>query len=200
MSAGHHHDQLSAHGRGDSHYAHRSPQARGNALAIAVALTFGYALVAHDSLERVARFFVDEMPVSASQPRVPIEALLLHVSILQVGQHARQDMPRIHCIQHGRLKVQRPIREADDEVAAFFARQLLALVEWINVMHATLIVMPDDKMSRQPHTFHLQANAPGDLHPRHPPLRRPRFRSTPFPARVEAAKKAAAGSGASPSP
>lgn len=45
MSAGHHHDHLSAHGRGDGHYGHQSPQARGNALAIAVALTFGYALV-----------------------------------------------------------------------------------------------------------------------------------------------------------
>ena len=45
MSAGHPHDHLTEHGRGDSHYGHRSPAARGNALGIAVALTFGYALV-----------------------------------------------------------------------------------------------------------------------------------------------------------
>jgi cobalt-zinc-cadmium efflux system protein len=43
----HSHDQaqLSAHGRGDSAYTHRSPAARSNALAVAVALTFGYALI-----------------------------------------------------------------------------------------------------------------------------------------------------------
>ena len=45
MSAGHSHDHLTEHGRGDSHYGHRSPAARGNALGIAVALSFGYALI-----------------------------------------------------------------------------------------------------------------------------------------------------------
>ena len=42
MSAGHSHEHLSAHERGDSRLGHTSPAARGNALAIAVALTFGY--------------------------------------------------------------------------------------------------------------------------------------------------------------
>ena len=45
MSAGHGHDHLNEHGRGDSQYGHRSPAARSNALGIAVGLTFGYALV-----------------------------------------------------------------------------------------------------------------------------------------------------------
>lgn len=45
MSAGHAHDHLKEHGRGDSGYGHRSPAARGNALGIAVGLTFGYALI-----------------------------------------------------------------------------------------------------------------------------------------------------------
>jgi len=45
MGAGHAHDHLKEHGRGDSRYGHRSPAARGNALGIAVALTLGYAIV-----------------------------------------------------------------------------------------------------------------------------------------------------------
>jgi len=32
MGAAHSHDHLTEHGRGDSHYGHRSPAARGNAL------------------------------------------------------------------------------------------------------------------------------------------------------------------------
>ncbi len=44
-----------------------------------------------------ARFFVDEMPVSASQPRVPIEALLLqierHIRLEQAAAESFLDCP-----------------------------------------------------------------------------------------------------------
>lgn len=45
MSAGHGQDGLAAHERGDGRYEHRSSAAGSRALAFAVALTFGYALV-----------------------------------------------------------------------------------------------------------------------------------------------------------
>jgi cobalt-zinc-cadmium efflux system protein len=45
MGVAHQHDHLTEHGRGDSNYGHRSAAARSNALGIAVALTFGYALI-----------------------------------------------------------------------------------------------------------------------------------------------------------
>jgi cobalt-zinc-cadmium efflux system protein len=45
MSAGHQHDGLAAHERGDGHYTHRAASTGSRALGISVALTFGYALV-----------------------------------------------------------------------------------------------------------------------------------------------------------
>jgi cobalt-zinc-cadmium efflux system protein len=116
MGDEHPHNHLSAHERGDSHYGHRSPQARGNALAIAVALTFGYALV-----EVVGGIWSGSLALLADAGHMGTDSAAL-LFALAANYIARRPVSDRHSFGLARVEV----------IAAFVnAIAMLAVVGWI---------------------------------------------------------------------
>jgi cobalt-zinc-cadmium efflux system protein len=123
MGAGHsqshgHGDRhdLSAHGRGDSGYTHRSAPARGNVLAIAVALTFGYALI-----ELLGGLWSGSLALLADAGHMATDSAAL-LFALAANVIARRPVSDRHSFGLARVEV----------IAAFVnAIAMLALVVWI---------------------------------------------------------------------
>jgi cobalt-zinc-cadmium efflux system protein len=116
MGAGHQHDHLTEHGRGDSHYGHRSPAARGNALAVAVALTFGYALV-----EVVGGLWSGSLALLADAGHMATDSAAL-LFALGANIVARRPVSDRHSFGLARVEV----------IAAFVnAIAMIAVVAWI---------------------------------------------------------------------
>jgi len=116
MSAGHSHDHLSEHGRGDSGYGHRSPAARSNALGIAVALTLGYALV-----EVVGGLWSGSLALLADAGHMATDSAAL-LFALAANIIARRPVSDRHSFGLARVEV----------IAAFVnAIAMLAVVAWI---------------------------------------------------------------------
>ena len=116
MSAGHSHDHLTEHGRGDSHYGHRSPAARGNALGIAVALTFGYAIV-----EVIGGLWSGSLALLADAGHMATDSAAL-LFALAANIIARRPVSDRHSFGLARVEV----------IAAFVnAIAMLAVVAWI---------------------------------------------------------------------
>ena len=116
MSAGHSHDHLSEHGRGDSGYGHRSPAARSNALGIAVGLTFGYALI-----EVVGGLWSGSLALLADAGHMATDAAALMFA-LAANIIARRPVSDRHSFGLARVEV----------IAAFVnALAMLAVVAWI---------------------------------------------------------------------
>ncbi len=121
MSADHHdhrHDHLSAHGRGDSRYGHRAGPARGNALAIAVALTFGYALI-----EALGGLWSGSLALLADAGHMATDSAAL-LFALAANIIARRPVSDRHSFGLARVEV----------IAAFVnAIAMIAVVVWIFV-------------------------------------------------------------------
>jgi cobalt-zinc-cadmium efflux system protein len=120
MGAGHAHDQphghLSAHERGDSRYPHRSPAASGNALAIAVALTLGYAIV-----EALGGLWSGSLALLADAGHMATDSAAL-LFALAANMIARRPVSDRHSFGLARVEV----------IAAFVnAIAMIAVVVWI---------------------------------------------------------------------
>src|SRR5512143_2204681 len=116
MRAGHGHDHLKEHGRGDSHYGHRSPATRGNALAVAVALTFGYALI-----EVAGGLWSGSLALLADAGHMATDSAAL-LFALAANIIARRPVSDRHSFGLARVEV----------IAAFVnASAMLAVVAWI---------------------------------------------------------------------
>ena len=116
MGADHQHSHLTAHERGDSHYGHRSPMARGNALAFAVALTFGYALV-----EVIGGVWSGSLALLADAGHMATDSAAL-LFALAANYIARRPVSDRHSFGLARVEV----------IAAFVnAIAMLAVVGWI---------------------------------------------------------------------
>ena len=81
MSAGHSHDHLSEHGRGDSNYGHRSPASRGNAL--------GRARVREPHALEVAEARIAPHEVDAELARLQAGETIENLTRLPGGESAR---------------------------------------------------------------------------------------------------------------
>jgi cobalt-zinc-cadmium efflux system protein len=128
MGVGHGHDEsLSAHQRGDSRYAHRAPAARGNALAIAVALTFGFALV-----EVVGGLWSGSLALLADAGHMATDSAAL-LFALAANVIARRPVSDRHSFGLARVEV----------IAAFVnAIAMVAVVVWIFVEAFQRITQP----------------------------------------------------------
>lgn len=116
MSAAQRHDHLKEHGRGDSHYGHRSPATHGNALAIAVVLTFGYAIV-----EVIGGLWSGSLALLADAGHMATDSAAL-LFALAANIIARRPVSDRHSFGLARVEV----------IAAFVnAIAMLAVVGWI---------------------------------------------------------------------
>lgn len=114
----HHHEDLSAHHRGDSSYTHRARAAGGRTLAIAVALTLGFAAV-----ELVGGLWSGSLALMADAGHMATDSAALLFALI-ANLIARRPVSERHSFGLARVEV----------IAAFVnALTMVAVVAWIAI-------------------------------------------------------------------
>ena len=120
MSAAHHHDHrgLSAHHHGDSSYTHRARAAGGRTLAIAVALTLGFAVI-----ELIGGLWSGSLALLADAGHMATDSAALLFALI-ANVIARRPISNRHSYGLARVEV----------IAAFInALTMVAVVAWIAI-------------------------------------------------------------------